>query len=176
MLKRIALHVAFWLSYLALKTYMGVFLMNTTWFNLDMETRIVKAFMPELIVLLPKLLMAYTIMYFIIPRMNKVRRWQVIAEVALLTIVSLSMYHVLLRNVLYPVFYKETPPDSTFSEGISRFIWRLLDMLAIVGTACTFKLLRKQVHDAEKEKQLVREKLQSELNFLRAQNQSSFFV
>ena len=47
-------------------------------------------------------------------------------------------------------------------------------MLTVVGVACTFKLMRKQARDAKKEQQLVREKLQSELNFLRAQTNPHF--
>lgn len=174
MARRISLHVAFWMTYLFLKTYMGVFLLNYSYFDLDLGTRIIKSLLPELLVLPPKLLMAYSMMYLILPRVPVTNRPRLLSEVALLIAVSLLIYHVLLRYIVFPYVIKESLPDSTFAQGISRFIWRLLDMLAVVATACTFKLLRKQVEDAKKEKQLIQEKLQSELSFLKAQTNPHF--
>ena len=153
---------------------MGVFLMNYSYFDLDFGTRIAKALVPELLVLPPKLFMAYSIMYFIIPRMGLITRWKLIAALGAIIAISLIIYHFLLQDLVFPIVYKESPPESTISQGISRFIWRLLDMLAVVGTACSFRLLRKQAEDAKKEKQLIQEKLQSELNFLRAQTNPHF--
>lgn len=174
MIRRIALHVAFWTTYLALNSYVEVFLINHSFFELEMGTRIMKALIPELLLLPPKLLMAYTIMYFILPRLKHAAKWRLVLELVLVTAVSLVMYHFMLTAIIYPVVFKEAFPDSTFAQDISRLIWRLLDLTTVVGLACAFKLLRQQTKDARKRQQLVQEKLQSELNFLRAQTNPHF--
>lgn len=173
-MRRLILHIGFWVTYLTLNIYVEVFLINYSFFDLDMKTRILKALIPELLVLPAKLLMAYGIMYFILPRLKSARVWRIAAELIAITAISLIMYHFILTGIVYPVVYKESLPASTLTQNISRFIWRLLDLLTVVGAACTFKLLRQQAKDARKQQSLVQEKLQSELNFLRAQTNPHF--
>jgi sensor histidine kinase YesM len=174
MIRRIGLHILFWLTYLFLKTYISVFLINYSYFDLDITTRILKGFLPELIVLPPKLLMAYYIMYSIIPRMNKRSTWVLITELLILIFISLVMYTMLLSYIVMPFIHNEQLPEGTVTENISRIIWRLLDMLTVVGAACTFTLLRKQIRAAKRQQELIQEKLQSELNYLRAQTNPHF--
>src|SRR4030095_11343285 len=147
------LHVLLWVTYLFLKTYLSVFLINYSYFDLDLTTRIMKGFLPELIVLPPKLLMAYYIMYSIIPRMSTKWRWKLVAELIVLILISLLMYSMLLKYIVMPMVHNEELPQGTITENISRFIWRLLDILTVVGIACTFKLLRKQIHDAKRQRE-----------------------
>jgi sensor histidine kinase YesM len=174
MYRRIVLHTGFWITYLILNIYVEVFLINYSFFDLDMKTRILKALVPELLVLPAKLLMAYGIMYFILPRLKRIPAWKISLYLLLITGVSLGLYHFILTGIVYPIVYKEVFPESTLAQDVSRFIWRLLDLLTVVGVACTFKLLRQQTKDARQQKQLVQEKLQSELNFLRAQTNPHF--
>lgn len=174
MKNRIGLHILFWGTYLFLKTYMDVFLINYSYFDLSWSVRIGKALLPEAILLLPKMLMAYFIMYFIIPRTGIRSKWRLIAEAVAVMVVALLLYHVLLRLIIIPLIHNEIPEQNTITEAISRFIWRMLDILTVAGAACTLSLMRKQVHDAKREQRLVQEKLQSELNFLRAQTHPHF--
>jgi two-component system, LytTR family, sensor kinase len=174
MIRRIALHVVFWVVYLAINIYVEVFLINYSYFQLDMGTRIMKALIPELLLLPAKLLMAYTIMYWILPRLNSIARWKNVFVLIMVTVVSLGWYHLMLTRVIYPIVNHEVFPESTFMENITRSIYRLLDLLTIVGIACTFKLLRQQTKDAKKKQELIREKLQSELNFIRSQTNPHF--
>src|SRR6185436_5836332 len=174
MIRRIGLHILFWLTYLFLKTYISVFLINYSYFDLDLTTRILKGLLPELIVLPPKLLMAYYIMYSIFPRMSRQSKWRLIGELAGLIFISQIMYTLLLMYIVFPLVHNEQFPAGTMTENISWFIWRLLDMLTVVGIACTFKLLRKQIRDAKRQQELIQEKLQSELNYLRAQMNPHF--
>src|ERR1700733_2832619 len=113
MAKRIGLHALFWITYLFLKTYISVFLMNYSYFDLDLTTRIIKGFLPELIVLPPKLLMAYYIMYSIIPRMNTKSKWKLVAELLVLIFISLVMYSVLLKYIVFPMVHNEQFPEGT---------------------------------------------------------------
>ncbi|MEO6166161.1 MAG: histidine kinase [Chitinophagales bacterium] len=174
MKNRVGLHLLFWSTYLFLKTYMDVFLINYSYFDLSWQVRIAKALLPETILLVPKILMAYFIMYYIIPRMGKHTKWRLVAGAIAVMVVSLVIYHLLLRLIIIPVIHNEIPEQNTLTESISRFIWRMLDILTVVGAACTLSLMRKQLQDAKREQRLVQEKLQSELNFLRAQTHPHF--
>lgn len=174
MKNRIGLHVLFWGTYLFLKTYVDVFLINYSYFDLAWGARIAKSFLPEAILLLPKMLIAYFLMYYLIPQMGKEKWWRLIAEALAMMALSLLIYHGLMQLVILPLIHHEVPEQNSVSEGISRFIWRMLDILTVTGAACTLSLLRKQLQDAKREQQLIREKLQSELNFLRAQTNPHF--
>jgi hypothetical protein len=170
MITRIGLHVLFWGTYLFLKTYMGVFLFNYSYFDLALITRIEKALVPELIILLPKMMVAYFIMYSVIPRIDRQNRWRLAGECLTMLAAALIMYHLLMQFIIYPFIYEETKPAAqSLTQAVSRHMWRTLDLLTVVGAACTFRLMRKQLEEARRSKQLVEEKLQSELNFLRAQ-------
>ncbi|MBX7109562.1 MAG: histidine kinase [Chitinophagales bacterium] len=174
MKNRLGLHLLFWGTYLFLKTYVDVFLINYSYFNLAWEIRLAKALLPEAILLLPKILFAYFLMYYLIPRMGKESRWRLTATVTGVMALSLLLYHGLMQVIIMPMIHHEVPEQSAVSEGISRFIWRMLDILTVAGAACTLSLMRKQLKDAKREQQLIREKLQSELNFLRAQTNPHF--
>src|SRR5689334_19150185 len=128
-MRRIGLHILFWVTYLFLKTYISVFLINYSYFSLDLETRILKGFLPELIVLPAKLLMAYYIMYSIIPRLGSKPKWQLPVELFVLIFISLLIYTLLLNYIVFPYIHNEQLPAGTVTENISRQIWRLLDML-----------------------------------------------
>ncbi|MGB3075458.1 MAG: histidine kinase [Chitinophagales bacterium] len=174
MKNRIGLHVLFWGTYLFLKTYVNVFLINYSYFNLPWDVRIAKSFLPEAILLLPKMLIAYFLMYYLIPRMGKEKKWRLTAAAVGVMALCLLTYHGLIQVVIMPLIHHEVPEQNSVSEGISRFIWRMLDLLTVAGAACTLALMRKQLKDAKREQQLIREKLQSELNFLRAQTNPHF--
>ena len=174
MKSRIALHMLFWGTYLFLRTYMDVFLINYSYFKLPWDERIAKALLPEMILLIPKILMAYFLMYYVIPYMGKKSKWKLAAASIAVMLVSLFLYHTLLSQVVIPLIHNETHEPGTLTEDISRFIWRMLDILTVAGAACTLSLMRKQLLDAKREQQLIKEKLQSELNFLRAQTHPHF--
>ena len=53
--------------------------------------------------------------------------------------------------------------------SLFRWLWSSFDILMLLAIASALKLFRMRMQSAEREKQLVEEKLQSELNFLRAQ-------
>src|SRR6185295_19904481 len=110
MIRRIGLHILFWVTYLFLKTYISVFLINYSYFDLDLTTRILKGFLPELIVLPSKLLMAYYIMYSIIPRMSTRSKWKLVAELVVLIFISLLMYSMLLKYIVMPMIHNEQLP------------------------------------------------------------------
>jgi sensor histidine kinase YesM len=94
----------------------------------------------------------------------------------LLTTAVVSVINQLVwRQFIYPYLFQiETTEAASFWISLSRWLWSSIDILMLLGVTSALKLFRMRMQSAEREKQLVEEKLQSELNFLRAQTNPHF--
>lgn len=78
----------------------------------------------------------------------------------------------LMYFVLYPAFYKQNYTMHFWDAD--RILFTIIDVGTAVGVATALKLTRFRVKSRAREQQLVQEKLQSELQFLRAQTNPHF--
>ena len=175
MYKRVFLHFLFWLLYLALNVYIEVAMVNYSYFDLPFPERLWKGLSPELIILPIKIALTYLVMYWIIPKHLENRQyWQMGLKGLLLMIVALALYRMVVSNVIYPFIYEETYQQQPFNKLLPRHIWTGLDFFSIVGIAGMIKMTRLRLASLKREKELIEEKLQSELSFLRAQTNPHF--
>ncbi|MEL6657306.1 MAG: histidine kinase [Bacteroidota bacterium] len=170
---RIVLHIGFWLIYLLLNAYVEVTLAGSTFNELAWWKRVGLGVGVELFFLPVKIGVTYLILYSLLPRLyrdSKAWWW------AILLVLSVSVAAVLnllvLYGVIYPLLYGEEINWARISSG--RFIWSFIDTSSVVGIAIGIKYFRLRLASLEREKQLVEEKLQSELRFLRAQTNPHF--
>lgn len=120
-----------------------------------------------------KIAAVYIMLFRIIPRYLLQKRYIQLGWAAILVIFTLALVNLgSLYFLIYPIIYQESPGAGDFS--VARIFWSLLDVTSVVGLATAFKLLRMRLESAEREKQLIEEKLQSELQFLRAQTNPHF--
>ena len=127
--------------------------------------------MPELVLLSVKMSVAYYVMYRVLPlissRTNAVR---VAVEFLLVFALALLVYRFLLWNVVYNLIYQEDGYQTgSFRNEFARSVYRSLEILTVIGLAAIIKLFRTRIQQVQREKQLVEEKLRSELNYLRSQ-------
>lgn len=87
-------------------------------------------------------------------------------------LVATFVNRLLMYFVLYPAFYKQRYTMHFWDAD--RILFTIIDVGTAVGVATALKLTRFRVKSRVREQQLVQEKLQSELQFLRAQTNPHF--
>ena len=157
---RLLTHILFWIGYLLV--YTGV--------HADGEDGLFNYFLDELKRLPAAMLVAYINIYVLFPYLFKQKRYIAYATsaIALLFVASL-LDRILLERFIEPTFF----PDTTYYEAI--FVWYLIfkAMLWFLAPVLLFTLLVKVLEhwfDQERIHQdTLHEKLEAELNYLKAQ-------
>jgi two-component sensor histidine kinase len=165
------LHLAFWLTYLLFEAYVefawlgpsfrDISLARKWWFVLETELM----FMPI------KVGLVYFLFSLYFPNNEKPLAWpRVVAGTLLAFTLAVVGRRLVLVYVNIPIMGTLIPldePQNIFEVPLlnSSFI----ELLFISGVAMSIKAFRQRVRWKEREKNLVREKLESELKFLKAQ-------
>ncbi|HEY4831045.1 MAG TPA: histidine kinase [Waddliaceae bacterium] len=174
-LKRVSLHIAFWLAYLTEDVTL-IYLWDKDLFKgISTSHQLMDAALNSLTSLIPKLLFVYYVLYYNLPKLlsSKTERKKYIAQLLLALIMTTLLYRAI--NVFYqsPFIYKGMDNFGPFFSG-KRFLQMLGDIGAASGAAIVIKQFRLQLADKEKEKNLIRDKLETELKFLRNQTNPHF--
>lgn len=172
--RRILLHIAFWLAYMTWDVYTEFAWATASYRHLSYYGRFMIALQVCLLVLPPKMLLTYFVLY--VPLTRSLRRQQklpkTILQITLATIAAVFMHRAMVNWLVFPLVYQEPPESSIFAPA--RMALSFLDLLFVLGVAGALKLYRMQLQGKAREQQLVQEKLESELQFLRAQTNPHF--
>jgi LytS/YehU family sensor histidine kinase len=138
------------------------------------NVQFVMAIKTALIVLPPKLLVAYYFINYGLKKLlsDKQYRLAVIAEMGFVVLVSLLLFRLILHFIVFPRIYLLDLDVPLFLPR--NVLISVLEIGYITGIAIAFKLLRMQTQSKEREKNLAKEKLQTELKFLRNQTNPHF--
>lgn len=173
-MKRPVLHIIFWLVYLVQDA-----LLHFTWMapylkQITGSKQVLMAVTTALILLFPKLITVYYFILFGIKKVLDDRKdlIKVILEQILVIVVSILLFRIIFHYIVMPQIYL-MPPNVSFFDAKSTLI-AVLDMGYVTGVAIAFKLLRLQASSKEREKNLLKEKLETELKFLRNQTNPHF--
>ena len=134
--------------------------------------RILRFFFSELAFLPWKAIPFYFLFYFLIPKYFREGRY-ILMSIYFIGIIVLCLLGY--RSLVAPVseiMYGETPSFNVYS--LRRFMYSLTDLIPALGLASTIKLMKGRIASEQKEKALEKEKLESELNFLKAQTNPHF--
>lgn len=163
------LHAAFWIVYFSVNLFNELYLSSSFTAHPSSELLFdsVKA---QLLLLAIKFPAVYYVLYSLIPRWAGARsRFLLLMEFATVFIVLLFCYRGLVQFVIWPYIVKETAPQLTTLQYIARFFYSLMDLLQVTGIAAAIRLFRLRIAAVRHEKLLMKEKLQSEMQHLRAQ-------
>lgn len=174
MRNRIVLHVGFWLAFATLDTvneFMGLSVSGGT----SPDSVLLRIAATATLCILPiKIGLSYLVSWLIMVNADKPWRWvRIIGSVLLAFIVAIALYRFLVVWYLLPHVYEmKTTNANLFS--FTRVSATLADLGFIVGIVAAIRQLRANMRGKERERNLVREKLESELKFLRNQTNPHF--
>ena len=173
-MKRVLLHVLFWVAYTLQDA-----LMEYTWtasqqVGITENTRLLMAMHAALAATLPKLILTYYILYAVIPQVLKGSNMVLIVfRTAVMLFITLVLYRLVFNYYIFTVIYNNTIKTAPLLK-LSRLLLGLMDVGFVSATAVAFKLIRMQLSAKEREKNLVKEKLETELKYLRNQTNPHF--
>ena len=174
-LKRRSLHIAFWLAYVTEDVTLIYLWDKDLHKGISTGHQVIFAILNSLSSLIPKLLFVYYVLYYSLPKLlnNKRDRKKYIAQLLLALIMTTILYRVIAVFFLSPVIYKGSVNFGPFFSG-RWFLQMFADIGFASGLAIMIKQFRLQLAGKEKEKNLIRDKLETELKFLRNQTNPHF--
>lgn len=171
-MKRIGLHVAFWSVYF-FQDVLLIFFVNLSKHQEANMENLAMAATNCLVILLPKLLFTYFMLYVALEKIaGGIHHRKGVFYSILALLFSIFLYRVLVVFVVNPYIYHWTDGLTVlYPLGL---LVALMDIGFVSGAAIVIKQVRLQSAAREREKNLLREKLESEIKFLRNQTNPHF--
>jgi two-component system, LytTR family, sensor kinase len=169
------LHIAFWLVYLALNTALIYLWFAPGFSKLTFSRQLMLSFVNNSISLIPKIFFTYYLLHCFLPKLlnNKRERNKAIFQLTLALIITLLFYQLLVVFFIFPVIYKGLISPVTYFN-LTTFLEEFMEIGFVSSAAAFIRQVRFQLANKEKEKNLIKEKLETELKFLRNQTNPHF--
>ncbi|MEO6838379.1 MAG: histidine kinase, partial [Ginsengibacter sp.] len=174
-MKKVLLHIAFWVIYLWQDVVL-IYLVNASRMPQFSESERIKLAIENCVVLLlPKLLLTYFILYVTLEKIVKENIF--FKKNVLYSIMAMAgavlLYRALVVYFIDPVIYNWSANVPAYFDMLG-FLVALMDIGFASGVAIIVKQIRLQRETKENEKALIRAKLETELKFLRNQTNPHF--
>lgn len=174
-MRRVLLHILFWIVYLVQDSLLQYAWAAPALPAVSERQQLLMAFEAGAAVLLPKLLFTYCVLYLFLDRLLKESRHLLrnTCFILLLFCITVVLYRAVLQYYVYDYIYAHVfKPRPLLS--LSQVLLAAMDIGCVSGIVVTLKLLRIQLRAKEREKNLLKEKLETELKFLRNQTNPHF--
>jgi two-component system LytT family sensor kinase len=174
-MKRVLLHSTFWLVYLLQDTVLEFVWVGPALKNIPENVQFWLAFKAAVAAVVPKMLFTYYALYVAIKQIiqGTVKLHLIILQVIAAAIITIFLYRVVFVYYINPVIYSGVLKERPLFH-ILGVLLAVMDTGFVSGIAITLKLLRIQLTAREREKNLIKEKLEAELQFLRNQTNPHF--
>jgi len=170
MQKRALLHISFWLGYLLLKTFQNVGSDPGSFAFASLKI----LFTAQLVFLVVKVPMVYSLFYIFNKYLAK--QWNIIKTVlatVILFLVSLLAFIPVKQFIVMEGIYK-IDTSLTAALGFGSILSSLLILFFVCSVALAIKLVRSNMRQKELAQEIIKKKLETELQFLKAQTNPHF--
>jgi len=173
-MNRVFLHICFWVAYLVQDTLLAFLWDGTRLHSLPVLERMIMAFQLCAALLPPKIIFIYLLLYVILDRILKPGKRALFVFVLLLAITG-SLFTVRAIEVFFinPVIFHQVASTRPYFYAFG-FLFSFIDLGYLAGFAVALHLIRLQFVAKEREKALLKEKLETELKYLRNQTNPHF--
>jgi two-component system, LytTR family, sensor kinase len=168
-MKRIGLHCCFWITY-----FFFLVVTEYTWVKFSYPlssdvTILLKAFKACSITILPQILFAYYISYITLEKIIAARKQIIsyVVEIGFLFLLTVTITQFLAHKVVGKYIYGITETDSLYQA--TQFLSFVIYIGFVSGIMITVKYIKQQKRAAQREQELIKEKLSTELKMLRNQ-------
>jgi two-component system LytT family sensor kinase len=173
-MRRLALHVTFWVIYTLQDALVGM-----VWSGSDSIVGMGpfwKALMDAVFCLVSKMLFTYFVLEVSVPQIVSGRKSliRIVGEMVAVYLISILVYRLIAISLIFPVVYGKSSPTALLS--LRGFFAAMMDIGFVAGVATALKFVGIQMRTKENEKLLIREKLEAELKFLRQQTSPHFLL
>ncbi len=168
MQKRWIKHLFFWLAYHSFEVYTD-FLWMLNQYNLSVWEAFKMSFIAETVILLAiKLPMVYIMFHFLSKyTVERSNRWKLVFSLSTILILFSILAQLIIVYMLLPTIYKDVNIVETFAfQGI---VNSFMDKVFIACLAIALKQMSNSQRLREREQLLIKEKLGTELSFLKSQ-------
>jgi sensor histidine kinase YesM len=169
-MNRILLHILFWVIYFLQDSLLEFLWVGPALTSIPEGARFEMALEAAIAVGAPKMAFTYFMLYVSVDRILQQtgRLSTEIIKVILALALTLLLYRIVFNYIIYPQIYHGLLKAKPLLHPVSVLL-AVMDTGFVSGTAITLHLLRIQLAGKEREKNLVKEKLETELKFLRNQ-------
>jgi two-component system, LytTR family, sensor kinase len=169
---RRTLHILFWLAYFLFEANIEFAWITASAGNTPIFQRWWMAFFGELSQLAVKIPLSYFIIYLVTGNVEKKPIVKILMAIGAFAI-AIVLQRILIIQFVLPHIYHEEVKNS-FMFNWRRMLSTFLDLIFVVGIVLAVKQYRITQRSKEKEKSLIKEKLEAELKFLRTQTNPHF--
>ena len=174
-MKRIFYHVLFWVAYFIQYVVLEFHWVSPALSRFPEWQQIWMSALTGLSLLVPKMIFTYFILYYGLNRLLKEKSSMIANAIIIGSVLfgCLVIYSIIYTYLVYPVIFQGALNHPGFMD-IRQVLFGMMDIGFVSGAAVAIRLLKRQLAGKEIEKNLVREKLETELKFLRSQTNPHF--
>lgn len=176
-MKRVLLHILFWLCYYAEFAYISFIWDKVTFSTWPTAQVIATSFTASFFLLIPQMAFSYYMVYTGLNNFIKRKRSILIniLEIIVAFFASITLFRLISTYINLPYIYKAPQLISALFDT-RKVIMAFFDIGFAFGLMLTVKTVRNQLAAREREKNLVKEKLETELKFLKNQTNPHFLL
>lgn len=175
MSRRILYHIAFWVLYVLYKSYLNFNSSAFSVFGKSGAGLFLTAVLIQLVFVSLKIPLVYTLFYAANRYLSK--QWSAFKTISVVAVLfTIALFCVLLANhfVIYGLIYKEKTDLWASIGSLSSISYWFFILAFVSGIAISIKLVRLNIKQKIAEQELLKKKLEMELQFLKAQSNPHF--